>query len=177
MRFDNSGLSASAVVARKSRWHQPGNWFRLDHVKRLGGFPEEFKYAFDWHFTVRYLEQHPAIVEIDRILVYFRLHPASKSVSAQALFDGEQEAVLALLSVDCASPGLQHQCREVLKNRRWAAYVQRVRSDVRSSRTVKVARISWGIAKSPAKRLNRMTLGAMRRIVSGQALPRPSSDD
>lgn len=72
-------------------YHQPGIWFRKRHMDTLPMFSADMHYHFDWDYTIRYIGIYPKVIYLDQILVHFRAHPASKSISQQHKFGFEIE--------------------------------------------------------------------------------------
>ena len=82
----------------RSSWHQPGVFLKRELMHALGGYPEEFQYVFDLHLICRYLELIRHLYYCDATLVFFRIHPASKSSAWETIYKKEAIAVRASLS-------------------------------------------------------------------------------
>lgn len=71
---------------------QPSTFVRRSAWERAGGLREDLRYAMDLDLWLR-LSRHGAFVHLPEILSEFRLHPASKTVSAAAAARREARAV------------------------------------------------------------------------------------
>lgn len=78
-----------------ARIDQPETFFRLEDWRRIGGVNQNFHYVMDKELWIRYLLLNglDGIVQLDDILVNFRLHGDSKTVSLQEKFDDETNAL------------------------------------------------------------------------------------
>ncbi len=79
------------IVPNNYKYHQPGIWFRKNHMNTLPKFSEDMHYYFDWDYTLKYISIYPNILYTDNLLVHFRLHEKSKSISQQDKFGYEIE--------------------------------------------------------------------------------------
>lgn len=76
--------------------NQPATFYRLDVVKAIGGVDPALRYVMDvelwWQVLFRHGTRHLRFVPVE--LAVFRLHPASKTVSAHAGFLDELAGLL-----------------------------------------------------------------------------------
>jgi glycosyltransferase involved in cell wall biosynthesis len=76
--------------------NQPATWYRTDVVKALGGVDPALRYVMDlslwWRFLFRYGATHLRFEPVP--LAIFRLHDASKTVTAHAGFLDEAASLL-----------------------------------------------------------------------------------
>ncbi|MCZ2397314.1 MAG: glycosyltransferase [Chitinophagales bacterium] len=80
---------------------QPGVWMRRQWVEEGGGVPEMYNCSFDWALYIQYLLHYPKVEYLDSLLVHFRYHDASKTVTLQEQFERErQQIVESFLSSD-----------------------------------------------------------------------------
>lgn len=78
-----------------ARIDQPETFFRLEDWRKIGGLNQNFHYVMDKELWIRYLLLNglDGIVQLDKILVNFRLHGDSKTVSLQEKFEEEGSAI------------------------------------------------------------------------------------
>lgn len=78
-----------------ARIDQPETFFRLEDWKTIGGVNQNFHYVMDKELWIRYLLLNglDGIIQLDDILVNFRLHGDSKTVSLQQKFEEEESAL------------------------------------------------------------------------------------
>lgn len=146
-------------------YHQPGVWLRTDLVRQLGGFDSAFHYKFDWEFAIRYLERWPRIGYVDSNLAFFRLHADSKTVSNGEEFGAEELFALESLADKLVTSKARAACMKILQKKHWRRRVDEILtcSDVPNRRAL------WQLCsealRDPLNRLDRYTLGALRRLV------------
>ena len=78
-----------------ARIDQPETWFRKSAFDRVGEVNEKMHYLMDREWWIRYLFLYglDGIVQSPEILVNFRLHPESKTVSQSAAFQIDHDAI------------------------------------------------------------------------------------
>ena len=163
----NRGLSAENIVTAGAdvSFHQPGIWLVEANVKRLGPLPEKLNYAFDWVYLILYLARWPQVRYLNKPLVKFRLHPKSKTVAHQALFDFERNLGMELVAALGGSASLRAAARRRRDLISWWEYVEGVRTDERVRRVPKALKIAFEALRDPSQRVNRWTLGSIRRAL------------
>lgn len=78
----NKNLIYDDYLTLKDVYNQPGFWFDLARVKKIGPLDVKYHYAFDRIYMIKYLKNYTDIIYIDNPLVNFREHDASKTVSS-----------------------------------------------------------------------------------------------
>jgi glycosyltransferase involved in cell wall biosynthesis len=164
----NAGLDPDRLIWRGGgTFHQPGIWLRRATVEACGGLNERFHYAFDWDLYLRYAARPTRVAYIPDVLVRFRLHDASKTVSLEHKFGAERaEILLHLLSSDRFEQ-LHEACEKGLRHYAWWRTLARLRRDSAESRARRVLRIARAACQDPRIRWNRATLGAIRYTLMG----------
>jgi glycosyltransferase involved in cell wall biosynthesis len=83
-----------------ARIDQPETFFRKEAWEKVGLLNEQLHYIMDREWWMRYLYEFglEGIVKIDDILVNFRLHDQSKTVSAGSRFQIEHDTIFYILS-------------------------------------------------------------------------------
>lgn len=148
-----------------AQWHQPGVWMRREQVTACGGIDESYHYSFDWDLTIRYLGMFPRVNYLTDVLVYFRLHPQSKTVSSWDRFMQERYHVLQKLAGTSSPSLIRTASRLQIRHLGWKEFVAGVRNDHRQSRWLRALRLGAAAFRDPQTRLTRFTLGAIRRVL------------
>jgi hypothetical protein len=83
-----------------ARIDQPETFFRKEAWDKVGLLNEQLHYTMDREWWMRYLYHFglAGIVKIDDVLVNFRLHDQSKTVSAKEKFQVEHDTIFYILS-------------------------------------------------------------------------------
>ena len=146
------------------RINQPATFWTADLTAACGPFNETLRYVFDWEFFTRIRFHHnvPA-VPVKKILAHFRLHPASKTVSASDAFETEIDSIFN----DVLRP-LPPRRQRLARQRRLFAKADRlqVRSLALAQNRQRLGALSslfHSIALYPPILLQRRTLGCLRR--------------
>jgi glycosyltransferase involved in cell wall biosynthesis len=166
---NNCNLTAKGLMTWKKEvsFNQPGVWMKRELLKKCGGIREDYNYCFDREMLVRYLYFYPRVKYTEQILVHFRLHEASKTVSSHNKFveEGDRlfEDVLKnteLIKLHQAA-GLSISCKQ------WSDFLKEVRVSDKNS-LQKIGQILSNINSHPKKASYiRMTAGAIKRILNG----------
>jgi glycosyltransferase involved in cell wall biosynthesis len=84
-----------------ARIDQPETFFRKSAWDKIGGIDGQFHYLMDREFWIRFLLMYGigGVVKTDELLVHFRLHGQSKTVSQQSGFAKEQSNYFYSLAV------------------------------------------------------------------------------
>lgn len=163
----NQHLTAEGLMCWKPgvKFIQPGVWLRRELVSRCGGIDEQFHYAFDWDMYIRYLYNYPEVKEIDELLVHFRLHDASKTVSLSERFDTEENRIIEKLAELEEYKGLHNSCSFKLQKASWTKLLTE-----ESRNDQNLARKFWNVFKAmPAHQRNaftRQTAGAFKAFLN-----------
>lgn len=164
----NQHLSAAGLMRwdRGVQFVQPGVWMRLKYFIDCGGVNEQFHYAFDWDMMVRYLSLFPGVKYLDDVLVNFRLHDESKTVSAFDKFTKEEELIIEELNKQPKFKTLHSVCKWKMARAMWTKFLIDTTNAVKSSKTKKIYSIIAHLKDQPAdKAITRMTLGAIKKIL------------
>jgi GT2 family glycosyltransferase len=164
----NSGLTLKGLLrgSQTSVFHQPGLWWRRDWLQKCHGLDEGFDLAFDYDLLLRYLALGPRVVYTPQVLAHFRLHPASKTCSRVPDYAPERERILVRLAATAASRPLRRGCRRRVRQLQWWREVQQASERASAGRWRAVAKLALGTAADPFVRVNRFTLGAIRKALS-----------
>lgn len=102
---------------------QPSTFFKLSIFKTLGGLKEVFHYCMDTEFFIRYflLYGTEKMMLNEKVILKFRMHEMSKSISSQLKFNEER------LAIDLAI------CRSVLQKPSEESYLDQIsRTELKS---------------------------------------------
>jgi glycosyltransferase involved in cell wall biosynthesis len=152
------------------RWNQgvqfvqPALWMRRSHFVDCGGVDKQFHYAFDWDLVIRYLHKFPKVLYVPDVLVYFRLHDESKTVSSLEKFHVEEEQILEKIA---SLPEFKKLKKSALGRRvreEWFKELERCTQST-SPRHHKILTIIKKSLLCPSEKWNRVTLGAIRKIL------------
>ncbi len=185
MNFDESGYQECLVPGElnalrmifaepSTRWHQPGLWFRRQSVIASGGIDESYHYSFDWDLTIRYLGRFAHLNYLPDVLVHFRLHPQSKTVTTWERFMEERYRILHKLAETSAQPLIRKACRQQIRRLDWWNFIATIRDDRRRSRLLRALCLGAAACCDPRIRLTRLTLGSIRQVLF--PLPPPQTN-
>lgn len=163
--YASTALSAVNFITRPQEffYHQPGVWVRREMASAIGGFDTKLHYKFDWEFMLRYLDRYPNVAYTDRNIGFSRLHAASKTISQAAGFSAEnwiaRERVLDRLVSDEAKAALS----KIIGQMHWR---RRLDEALASKATVRTGlRLALAALAKPATRIDRYSLGALRKLL------------
>ena len=126
---ENRTLSPERIMRDGgSFFQQPAIWVRRDALQRIGGVDERFHYAFDWDLLVRYFNSHPDVVYCNAVVVRFRLHGDSKTVSHQDRFRAEMTAILQKFKNSREFESLHSLCEQLIARRTLYTAISRATS-------------------------------------------------
>lgn len=145
--------------------HQPGIWLRTEKVKALGGFDVLYRYKFDWVLLLRYFERWHKVAYIDDPLVFFRLHPQSKTISEGEGFWREELLAHDLLLYSVIDPRLRRVLRRVVWHRHWRERVDELRESRGYNPRRAAVQLCLEALRDPFRRIDRYTLGSIRRMM------------
>ncbi|MGH7973389.1 MAG: glycosyltransferase, partial [Limisphaerales bacterium] len=171
----NSRLSLDELLggAEAAVFHQPAVWWRREWLDRCGGLDGRYDLAFDYDLLLRYLGLNPRIVYVPEVLAHFRLHPRSKTCSRARDFGPERERILEELAAHAPHTGIRKACRRRLRQLRWWRQVAQMSRPTPGSRMSRATGLLLKALADPALRVNRFTLGAVRKILSGRSAGAP----
>jgi glycosyltransferase involved in cell wall biosynthesis len=176
VNFDETGhqeqlvpgeLNAVKMIFSDSstRWHQPGLWFRRQEVIACGGIDESYHYSFDWDLTIRYLGKYTRVNYLPDVLVHFRLHPQSKTVTTWERFMQERYRILHKLAETSSQSFIRTACRQQIRRLDWWDLAARIRNDHQRPRLLRALQLCAAACCDPQIRLTRFTLGTIRRVL------------
>ncbi|MEO6231200.1 MAG: glycosyltransferase family 2 protein [Ferruginibacter sp.] len=164
----NSNLSSEGLL----RWGkgvqmvQPGVWMRRKHFIECGALNETFHYSFDWDMLIRYLYLFPSVKYLDEVLVNFRLHDQSKTVSSINKFAAEERVIIEALFKNPLFKNIHPACRYKIKRTKWNSFLQERMEYNNHSRIRNIVSIISNLGKQPLDAgTTRMTLGAIKKIL------------
>jgi len=146
-------------------YHQPGVWLRTALVKALGGFEVRWRYKFDWVFQLRYSERWPRVAYIDDVLVHFRLHHSSKTVSESQGFWEEELVARELLYHSAVDRDLKAALAAFVRRRHWRARVDELATASGLSRGAAARKLCAETLRDPLRRIDRYSVGALKRLL------------
>ena len=128
--YFNTNLTASNLLLWETgtNFVQPGVWLKRELVEKCGGLDMDFHYSFDWDLYIRYLYKFPNIKAIDKVLVNFRLHDDSKTVSQGQKFEEEMLAITAKLLNNPEFIGLHKYCKMKISHNDCLKELERIMS-------------------------------------------------
>jgi glycosyltransferase involved in cell wall biosynthesis len=120
-------------VESRTRWHQPGIWYRTAALRSVGIDPA-LHYRFDLDLLIRYLRRFPKVEYSPHTLAWFRLHPGSKSMAYGERFDAEYRLLLTRLTTDPDALGVRGDAKDALAALDWRHAVSALQQDKTRSR-------------------------------------------
>jgi glycosyltransferase involved in cell wall biosynthesis len=148
---------------------QPGVWLRRSGIQKCGGINEHYQYAFDWDLYIRYLYLFPNIKEVDNLLVNFRLHKNSKTISSSNEFIMEEREIICELYKNKNFRGLHGNCFEKIQKHQWTQFLSRM-SKSTNPVYINLIQLLFNIPNFYKVSLSRQTLGAINAIICGKTL-------
>lgn len=145
----------------KFRFHQPGVWYRRSLFKSIM-IDEKMQYCFDTKLLLDALVDNPFIKYSDAILVHFRMHNESKTMSKYPMFV-EEFAFLHSEQAAGNNPKIAALAKYYLAQKTWRQQLAALRAQP-ISKTKKLFIFFIGVFKDPSARINRLSLGSLRRI-------------
>jgi glycosyltransferase involved in cell wall biosynthesis len=149
-------------------YHQPGVWLRAELVRALDGFNSMYRYKFDWELQLRYAERWPRVAYIDDVLALFRLHDASKTMSEGMAFWEEELVVRDLLLQRVVDSRTRTALKRFVRHRHWRIRVDELVRGLGLTQGQAVASLCREAMQDPFRRIDRYSLGALRRILAGR---------
>lgn len=175
----NRDLSALAMLrADDYAFSQPGLWFRLNHLRSVGGIDASLHYGFDWDLLVRYLASFGTVHYLPGLGAKFRLHQQSKTMTELAKANEtenrfKQEADLIRTKLEAILPAELATASQL--GRRREPWNQRV-AEMMDRKGTSPLLTAWQMAREsvadPQVKLNSRTFGAMLRLLSRYVRPK-----
>jgi glycosyltransferase involved in cell wall biosynthesis len=144
---------------------QPGLWMRRNHFINCMGIDEQYHYAFDWDLIIRYLYLFPKVKYIPILLVFFRLHEESKTVSSIEKFHQEECKILDKIGTIRGFEGLYKTAIGRNVRGAWYETLVSVKQDPSKNKIEKIGIILAQSTVWPSQKWNRITLGAIKQII------------
>jgi hypothetical protein len=164
----NQELTAAGLMCWFKGVHfvQPGVWLRTNLLSQCGGIDEQYHFAFDWDLLIRYLCLFPNVKYVNDVLVHFRLHDESKTVSSNEKFLIEERLIIEKISSDPQFSGIHPYCKQKITRTNWTNLLYKTANSGEKSRIWKINNILTNLVKQPIDgQVWRMALGTLRHIV------------
>ncbi|HMO34358.1 MAG TPA: glycosyltransferase family 2 protein [Lacibacter sp.] len=171
---ENKLLSAEGLMLWKPgvKFIQPGVWMRRTLLENCGGIDEKYHYCFDKDMLLRYLYYYPHVAYSDNVLVNFRFHEASKTVSFRSRFSEETREIIRSVSNDSRLPGLHKGAKWRTRQGDWLRFLRATAAQKDESKLKRILKILACIHMQPMDSGGfRMTAGGIRRILQGETIP------
>lgn len=143
---------------------QPGVWLKRDKLLSCGGIDIQYHYSFDWDLYIRYLYFYNHVIELNDLLVHFRMHHLSKTTSYQDRFVNEQIQIAEKLASNSDLSKIHSICKKKYKKHNWVATVTHITNTTENS-FVKIFKLIKFQCANLRFSSPLMTLGAIRRII------------
>jgi glycosyltransferase involved in cell wall biosynthesis len=165
MTYVSSALTALNFIKGPPEFyfHQPGVWLRRQQAVSIGGFDADLHFKFDWEFMLRYLDRYPRVAYTDRNIGFSRLHPASKTVSQGERFIHESWMARERVVNRLTSKEAKAELSKVVDKMRWRRKLDKAVEN--RIKTTTALCLALEALASPAGRLDRYFLGAMRKLL------------
>ena len=144
---------------------QPGIWLKRELMLNINGVKEKYHYAFDTEMIIRYLSKYPKINYIENLLVLFRLHDESKTVSSPEKFIQEREIFIQELYKDNFYTELKKLTKKWLANNKWSKILKSQINQKHRNKFFAIITLFFQIFKNIPIRFNRKSFGAIKRII------------
>jgi glycosyltransferase involved in cell wall biosynthesis len=163
----NQQLSAEGLMCWKPgvKFIQPGVWLKRNLLKLAGGIDEQFHYAFDWDFYIRYLYQFNQVKEIPELLVHFRLHEQSKTQSLHENFAIEERKIIEKICTLKEFESLHPAGKLKIAKTGWTDYLSKL-SITQASFFKKCLMVFKRLSEFKQVSYSRQTLGALKAFWS-----------
>jgi glycosyltransferase involved in cell wall biosynthesis len=164
--LNSLSLTWLLVSGHSASYHQPGIWLSTDNLRDMGGFREDLRYAFDLEMYIRYFYYFKSIRYVPDVLALFRKHCESKTVREAKCFNDEFRLVRNLHAASHPSFWVRLAALIALDRYTWNHDIQRIIEQNHTSRAKIIFKILRGISERPVSRLDRFTLGSIKRIAT-----------
>lgn len=153
-------------IESRTRWHQPGIWYRTAALREVG-IDTSLHYRFDLKLLIRYTLRFPCVRYTDRTLAWFRLHGASKTVSEAARFGGEHRFLLEQLLLENEARHLQDDVRAALEALTWRQTLSELEAPDGRSRSRRLLEWIRQTCGTKSAWHNKATYDTLGRILRG----------
>ena len=167
----NQNLSAQGLMGweKDVKFVQPGVWLRRELVSKCGGIDETFHYAFDWDLYIRYLYHFPVVEEVEDLLVHFRLHNQSKTVSLADRFNTEEHCIIKKISRLKEFINLHRVCNYKIEKTNWTKLLTE-ESRNSNNLALKIWNVLQAMPAHPRTAFTRQTAGAIKAFINRQEI-------
>lgn len=151
-------------VESRTRWHQPGIWYRTAALREIG-IDASLHYRFDLDLLIRYCLRYPRVRYSEAVLAYFRLHGASKSLSQAEKFGQEHVQLLKKLLHLPEAASLHGDARDALAALAWRQTLEELQLDHQRPRLQRAGELLRRAAKTPGAWGINATVDTLGRIL------------
>lgn len=169
--IQNENINSRDLLIWKQglKFVQPGVWLKRSEIQKCGGINEHYHFAFDWDLYIRYLYLFPNIQEVDTLLVNFRLHKYSKTVSSSSEFIREEREIVYDLYKNKNFRALHPTCLQKIQKHQWTEFLSKI-SKSSNPIFINLVQLFYNIPKYYKVSISRQTLGAINTIINGKTL-------
>lgn len=163
----NRNLSAENLLRWRNgvSFHQPGVWLKRDKVLLCGGLDLNLNHSFDIDLMIRYLDNFPSVQYVETPLVRFRYHKNSKTVSQQNHFRKDHEEIVKKYLSNPSSARLERYAKLWQRDLDWDRQRKFYLYHSTAPRFVRAAKLAFEMINDPLNRIDRKSLGALKRIL------------
>lgn len=148
---------------------QPGVWMKRDLIQQSGGIDETLHYSFDWDLYIRYLSKFPLVKYIDDLLIHFRYHDQSKTISSPDRFQQEELKIIQKLADQTDDKNLKRIARESLSAKVLHPALKDIVNDKNKNDFKKIILLGGKINKQNWPHL-RAIGGAIKKIIAREKI-------
>lgn len=149
-------------------WHQPGIWIERETINKVFPLDTSLHFGFDTKMIYQLLELYSEVHYINKPLVHFRLHEASKTVSKTAEFTKEIGEVRKPFIESGKHPRVKLFYQKMYEELNWNKKIDSIRKNQELNRNKKLFLIFKEYQNSPKFKINRFTLGAIISILANK---------
>lgn len=148
---------------------QPGVWLRRKLIQECGGIDDTLHYSFDWDLYIRYLSKFASVKYIDDLLIHFRYHDQSKTISSPGKFHQEGLKIIQKLAAQTADKNLQKIARESLSAKELYPALKNIVNDNNKNHLKKMMLLAGKINKRNWPHL-RAIGGAIKKVLAREKI-------
>jgi hypothetical protein len=168
--FRHDDLRLASLI-RRDRFHQPGIWLSLPHLRDIGGFDASYRYCFDKKLYLRFVDRWPDATAITQApLAVFRYHGDSKTVTSAVRFLEETVRIHDEIGPGLTTPGGPAAARRMAAHLRRKADRRGFMAEVAAATAAPGAGIGGRLrllASIFARPRSRLRLGTLRALLGG----------
>jgi glycosyltransferase involved in cell wall biosynthesis len=172
-RINNENITLSSFLTNSSlSYHQPGIWFScIDPTWLASVIRCDLDCVFDHALMISVLGFDPDIIYTSSLAAKFLIHRDSKTSRLQKKFHQEMVVLLTALAMDDARRDMRERILLSVgqQSRRWLwrDEIDDILNSSQSDPVTKLYRLLLISMKLPTEAFNRITLGAVKRIIFG----------